>query len=150
MFIRKSLRIFAYFKPPKTCSRVCISSLTTYKCVINLPHTAKNRKEYSSHQSTICRIKPVISIIFTCNVCEHRQAKTMSKQSYEKGVVLIRCDGCENVHLIADNLGWFKDNKTNIADILKEKNEDVQTLNSMDLLDIGDLDVFKGHIGDPS
>ena len=34
---------------------------------------------------------------------------------------MIRCEGCDNLHLIADNLGWFKDEKTNIEDIMKEK-----------------------------
>lgn len=51
---------------------------------------------------------------FTCSKCETKQAKTFSKESYEHGVVLLRCDGCENLHLIADNLGWFRDNKVNI------------------------------------
>lgn len=31
------------------------------------------------------------------------------------------------MHLIADNLGWFKDQKTNIEDIMKEKGEKVIT-----------------------
>jgi hypothetical protein len=52
----------------------------------------------------------------------------MSKQSYNHGVVLIRCDGCKNLHLIADHLGWFRDKKTTIEDILKEKGEDVQKI----------------------
>jgi len=45
-------------------------------------------------------------IEFTCTVCETRVAKTFTKQAYEKGVVIIRCDGCKNLHLIADHLGW--------------------------------------------
>jgi flavoprotein len=97
-----------------------------------------------SDKTTIGQIKPTMSIIFTCNVCKTRQAKTMSKKSYEKGVVLIRCDGCENLHLIADNLGWFRDNRTNIVDILKEKEEEVQTLSGVDLLDLTDLGLLKG------
>lgn len=45
------------------------------------------------------------------------------------GVVIVRCSGCENNHLVADNLGWFRDQKTNIEDILKEKGEQVTKVN---------------------
>lgn len=31
----------------------------------------------------------------------------MSRKSYEEGVVLVRCPGCQNLHLIADRFGWF-------------------------------------------
>jgi hypothetical protein len=62
---------------------------------------------------------------FTCNICEHRAARTFSKDAYEKGVVMLRCEGCENFHLIADNLKWFKDEKTNIEDIMREKGSQV-------------------------
>lgn len=48
-----------------------------------------------------------LAIVYTCEVCERRSAKTFSKHAYAKGIVLIRCDGCESLHLIADNLGWF-------------------------------------------
>lgn len=39
--------------------------------------------------------------------------------------MLIRCDKCKSLHLIADNLGWFDDNKINIESILKEKLENI-------------------------
>ena len=63
---------------------------------------------------------------FTCTVCDTQQQKTFSKDSYEDGVVLLRCDNCDSLHLIADNLGWFSDGKLNIEDIMKEKGEGVQ------------------------
>ena len=57
------------------------------------------------------KIEGTLYLEFTCNKCESRSKKTISKQAYQEGVVLIRCDGCENLHLIADNLGWFRDDK---------------------------------------
>eukprot|EP00249_Psilotum_nudum_P005965 c19361_g1_i1 orf=90-743(+) len=48
-----------------------------------------------------------LAILFTCKVCQTRSAKTMSRDSYEKGIVIVRCGGCENLHLIADRFGWF-------------------------------------------
>ncbi len=52
---------------------------------------------------------PRMGIQFRCKVCDHTLQKTFTRQSYENGVVIIRCDSCSNLHLIADNLGWFKD-----------------------------------------
>jgi hypothetical protein len=50
-----------------------------------------------------------MAISFTCNVCQERMMRTFHKQSYEKGVVIIKCVKCLNHHIIADNLGWFTD-----------------------------------------
>ena len=36
-----------------------------------------------------------------------KTVKRFSQQSFERGVVLARCPGCDNLHLIADRLGWF-------------------------------------------
>jgi len=72
----------------------------------------------------------------------------MSKKSYEKGVVLIRCDGCDNLHLIADNLGWFRDSKTNVVDILREKEEEVRSLSCLDMLELSDLGLIQGTSGE--
>jgi len=44
---------------------------------------------------------------FTCKKCNNRSYKFISKKSYYEGVVIIRCDKCKNLHLIADHLGWY-------------------------------------------
>mmetsp|Transcript_17823 Transcript_17823/g.53796 ORF Transcript_17823/g.53796 Transcript_17823/m.53796 type:complete len:103 (+) Transcript_17823:536-844(+) len=40
------------------------------------------------------------------------------------GVVVVKCR-CEQLHLIADNLGWFGGGKTNIEDILHQRGDSV-------------------------
>lgn len=60
-------------------------------------------------------------IHFTCAKCNHKTTRTFTKHAYHKGVVLIKCFGCQGIHLIADNLGWFDDSKKTIEDILKGK-----------------------------
>lgn len=64
-------------------------------------------------------------VMFTCNKCNTKQSKFFTKNAYHHGVVLIRCEGCHAVHLMADNLGWYGDKKTNIETIMKEKNSSV-------------------------
>jgi hypothetical protein len=62
-------------------------------------------------------------IMYTCKVCNNKSARTFSKDAYQNGVVIIRCEHCKNYHLIADNLHWFSENKINIEDIIKERGE---------------------------
>lgn len=66
-----------------------------------------------------------MQMIYTCKVCSTRNSQTISKLAYTKGVVIVRCSGCQNNHLVADNLKWFRDNKVNIEDLLREKGEEV-------------------------
>uniref|UniRef100_A0A0A9ZIJ5 DNL-type zinc finger protein n=1 Tax=Lygus hesperus TaxID=30085 RepID=A0A0A9ZIJ5_LYGHE len=56
----------------------------------------------------------------------------MSNRSYTEGVVILRCDGCKSLHLLADHLGWFGDQRCTIEDIMHEKNESVLHLHSED------------------
>jgi len=63
-------------------------------------------------------------MFFTCGVCETRSVKTFSSESYDKGVVLARCGGCNNVHLIADRLGWFGE-PGSVEDLLAARGEEV-------------------------
>lgn len=48
-------------------------------------------------------------IMFTCTVCDTRSARKISKSAYNHGIVMVRCNGCNNRHLIADRMGVFED-----------------------------------------
>lgn len=63
----------------------------------------------------------IYMMMYTWNVWQTKQARKFTKGAYHGGVVLIRCEGCDNLHLIADNLGWFRDEKVNIEDLMREK-----------------------------
>ena len=54
--------------------------------------------------------------------------KIISKGSYEKGIVVVRCDCCDKQHLIADRLGWFGERPTDIEEILAERGEEVRRM----------------------
>lgn len=58
--------------------------------------------------------------MFTCGQCNTKGIKSFTKNAYHHGVVLIRCDGCDAVHLVADNLGWFEDDAKNLDSYTKE------------------------------
>jgi protein import protein ZIM17 len=73
---------------------------------------------------------------FVCKKCETRNTKKFSKRSYKEGIVIIRCDGCKNLHLIADNLGWFEDGNVNIEDLMKRKGEEVRKISCDGLLNL--------------
>jgi hypothetical protein len=124
--------------------RRLLSSLTLNRRLISIlpSFSSKNLKSYSTNASPTTPIgkleKQRMLIGFTCNKCNTRSYKFMSKKAYQQGVVIIKCDGCKSKHLIADHLGWFDSTKNTgtIEDIMKEKGETVEklTLDPADLL----------------
>ncbi|XP_044953270.1 DNL-type zinc finger protein [Hordeum vulgare subsp. vulgare] len=79
-----------------------------------------------------------MAMIFTCKVCETRSVKMASRDSYDNGVVVARCGGCNNLHLMADRLGWFGQ-PGSIEDFLAAQGQDVKK---------GDTDTFSFTLED--
>ena len=77
--------------------------------------------------------------MYTCTVCDTRSAKTVSKQAYEHGCVLIRCPGCENHHLIADHIGCFDSDKFDVVKLLEERGENVNVVRDGDTLELTEI-----------
>ncbi|KAJ1357904.1 hypothetical protein KIN20_016169 [Parelaphostrongylus tenuis] len=88
-----------------------------------IPPVERQRFPVSSRFYSPDQAQSRLAVQFTCGVCGHRQGpNTFSRNSYEKGVVIITCDQCHNHHIIADNLGWFKDFKgRNIEEVLRNR-----------------------------
>ncbi|EFN86024.1 DNL-type zinc finger protein, partial [Harpegnathos saltator] len=76
------------------------------------------------------KLEGKMKLIFTCKKCSTRNSKLISKLAYNKGVIIVRCDGCMNNHLIADNLGWFSEinSRINIEKIMMLKGETVRKI----------------------
>ena len=75
--------------------------------------------------------KDKLAVLFTCKVCDTRSGKQISRQAYENGVVIARCPGCDNLHLIADRLNFFGDN-WDIEGLMEKHGESIDVVESGD------------------
>ncbi len=70
-------------------------------------------------------------MMYTCKICNNRNANMVSKVAYHSGMVIATCKSCRNKHLIADNkkkLDFPDKFGTKIEDYLLSKGEKVQKL----------------------
>ncbi|GAA5998596.1 Zim17p [Rhodotorula paludigena] len=106
-----------------------------------------------SRGTPIGRVDRRLRITFTCTApssseeegagqqCGHRSTHEFSRRSYEKGVVIVQCPGCDNRHLIADHLHWFSQTPSpasplgqaigserarTVEDLMRERGEEVR------------------------
>ncbi|CAL9072254.1 unnamed protein product [Musa acuminata var. zebrina] len=94
----------------------------------------ENNIKYRAFSSLKASTRHDLAMIFTCKVCDTRSVKTVCRESYEKGVVVARCGGCNNLHLIADRLGWFGE-PGSVEDFLAAQGEEVKK-GSVDTLNL--------------
>lgn len=104
------------------------SNFSLSKKILNLAEEVDKSEELKQPIGKV-EVKQ-LQLSFTCKKCNTRNFNRMiSKLAYEKGVVIVRCDGCKNNHLIADNLGWFEGTGCrNIEAMLKQRGETVQRI----------------------
>lgn len=103
---------------------------------ISVPPTLAEERFTVTATEEIIQLPAKKYIEFSCTICNERVAKTFSKHAYEKGVVIIRCDGCSNLHLIADNLGFTGYAEKNFQDIAAARGETITTTWEGELLGV--------------
>ncbi len=72
---------------------------------------------------------------FKCGKCQTHNSHVFLKKTYEEGQVIVRCPGCKNLHLIADNKGWFGDER-NVEQILRAQGKKVRHLSANEVMQL--------------
>ncbi|KAF9597946.1 hypothetical protein IFM89_023317 [Coptis chinensis] len=100
-------------------------STHNYFSTIQTQVEPSNKNEAENDDKKCLKTSPRhdLAMMFTCKVCETRSVKTMSRDSYENGVVVVTCGGCNNKHLIADRLGMFGE-PGSVEDFLAARGEE--------------------------
>jgi mitochondrial protein import protein ZIM17 len=86
------------------------------------------------------------AMVYTCNVCNTRSVKKISKQSYHQGCVVVKCPGCANMHLIADHLGVFEDKGWTIDKFLAEHGEKVKVVTEDNVMELTSKDLTGSNL----
>lgn len=126
-------------------TNVCNSSNSATETA-KVPSPATASEELMVKYKSQLKINPRhdFMMVFTCKVCDTRSMKMASRESYENGVVMVRCGGCDNLHLIADRRGWFGE-PGSVEDFLASQGEEFKR-GSMDSLNLTPEDLAGGKM----
>jgi len=135
--------MFSIWRSLRFGARLSRAQYSAYRCTsimcksngIGIIHHDRFIHECANERKELGKLEGKMRLMFTCKKCQTRNSKLISKLAYNKGVIIVRCSGCKNNHLIADNLGWFSEinNKINIEKLLALKGETVRkVLNDRD------------------
>lgn len=101
----------------------------------NFPKTISEASQEVVREFIDNNIDEVLCLAYSCNVCNTRNSKNISKMAYLKGVVIVRCDKCQSTHLVTDHDKWIDDvdGKKNVEDILAAKGEKAEKIQEVSM-----------------
>ena len=117
-----------------------------YTCTVCNTRSARTISKVSHGGRRLLRSRCTDAAVFNmcstlhpCNMCSsaalYANATSSSRPStydarsqvaYTTGVVLVRCPGCRNLHLVADHLGYFDDESVDVEQIMRARGEAVR------------------------
>lgn len=110
-------------------------TIDTKKCEEKFPKTISEASQQVVRKFTKENINEELCLAYTCKDCGTRNSKSISKMAYLNGVVIVRCDKCQNTHLVTDHDKWIDDvdGKKNVEDILAKKGEKAEKIQEVSM-----------------